>query len=405
MERTEPTRASLRARQAMRGLPDQMVLEAIFNDGPITRPEISGRTNLSKPTVSAAVRRLMQERLIRSAGVRSGNLGRSPISYVVDDAAGYVIGVDIGGTYVRVGAVNLFGELLSLRSERQDEDRHRGLSRQVHTMVEEMRRATAATHSQLLAVAASLPASLHRYGSAGDDPLSTLRERVGLPVITDSSLNLSAIGEKWRGLAGGASDFVFLSIGAEVGAGIVVGDELVRGSRLRAGDIDTVLDLPLRDQGAPRPLGSGLGADALLLQARQLEWLAGAPTAVSEIFERADRDPAARRLINIEARRVAYAAATICALLDPELLVLGGGIGSYPEMHSEVKVHLSGMLERPPRLESSLLRDQAALYGALAVALRDAHDQLFVRGGTRTAGQLRTAADTPGAETRQELQG
>src|SRR5882672_951899 len=97
-ENTVRAGAPTRPGNLLRELSDQTVLEVIFREGPITRPEISAHTSLSKPTVSDAVRRLMQERLIRSAGVRSGKLGRSPVSYVVDDAAGYVIGVDVGGT-------------------------------------------------------------------------------------------------------------------------------------------------------------------------------------------------------------------------------------------------------------------------------------------------------------------
>jgi predicted NBD/HSP70 family sugar kinase len=378
MEDAELTGRSSRVRQTMRGLSEQVVLEAILAAGPITRPEISVRTKLSKPTVSEAIRRLMQERLIRSAGLRSGSPGRSPVSYVVDDAAGHVVGVDIGGSYVRVGAANLFGELLSKRREPQASPDPVELAKQVSTMVVEMVRATAATHSQALAVAVSLPNSWHR-GPAAESLLSLLRERVGVQVISDSHLNLNAIGEKWRGFGAGISDFVFLSVGAECGAGIVVGDELVRGNRLSAGNIEVMLDLPLRDASGPRPLGGGMSADAMLLQARQLEWREGVPTTIEDVFARADREPSARRLISMEARRVAFVGAAICALLDPELLVLGGGIGSHPELHAEVQELLAGMLSEPPRLETSLLRDEAALFGAIATGLRAAHDRLITR--------------------------
>jgi predicted NBD/HSP70 family sugar kinase len=362
----------------MRGLSEQVVLEAILAAGPITRPEIAHRTKLSKPTVSEAVRSLMQERLIRSAGLRPGSRGRSPVSYVVDDAAGHVIGVDIGGSYVRLGAANLFGELLSKRREPQTSSDPAELAKQVGTMVAEMVRATSATHSQVLAVAVSFPHSWHR-GPAATSLVEMLRERVGVPVISDSQLNLNALGEKWRGFGAGISDFVFLSVGAEVGAGIVVGDELVRGHRLTAGNIEVMLDLPLRDATVPRPLGGGMSADALLLQARQLQWREGVPTTIEDVFARVDSEPSARRLLSTEARRVAFVGAAICALLDPELLVLGGGIGSHPELHAEVQELLGGMLSEPPRLETSLLRDEAALFGAIATGLRAAHDRLVGR--------------------------
>ena len=369
-----------RPRNLLRDLSDQAVLEAIFREGPITRPELSTRTGLSKPTVSESVRRLMQERLIRSAGVRSGNLGRSPVSYVVDDAAGYVIGVDVGGANIRVAAVNLFGELLSSRSEPLRQDGGRGLDKQVHAVVREMIRVTAATHSQLLAVAAARTEKWPAEATDAEDPLERLAEQIGVPVFTDSGINLSAIGEKWRGLAGDVSDFVFVTVGAGVGAGIVVSDQLVRGAHFGAGDIAGIPGARGRRVSA---LGSteGMEADALLERARTLDWKGPTPDTIAAIFDRADTEPAARKLIKWEATQLSYAVATICAVVDPELVVLGGGIGSYPALLEPVREMTEPLLSHPVRIESSSLREHAALYGALAVALRDAHEQLFRRGG------------------------
>ena len=62
----------------LRELGEQAVLETIFRRGPITRPEIASATELSKPTVSAAVSRLEQGGLIRATGRRTGQRGRNP---------------------------------------------------------------------------------------------------------------------------------------------------------------------------------------------------------------------------------------------------------------------------------------------------------------------------------------
>src|SRR3954454_19456641 len=88
----------------LRELGEQAVLETIFRKGPITRPEIATTTNLSKPTVSAAVTRLEQGGLVRAAGRRGGQRGRKPVAYVVSARAGFVVGGDSGGRDLRVGA-------------------------------------------------------------------------------------------------------------------------------------------------------------------------------------------------------------------------------------------------------------------------------------------------------------
>src|SRR6516164_8214193 len=86
----------------LRELGEQAVLETIFRQGPITRPEIAAATGLSKPTVSAAVSRLEQGGLVRASGRRAGQRGRQPVAFMVSSRAGFVVGGDIGGTNVRV---------------------------------------------------------------------------------------------------------------------------------------------------------------------------------------------------------------------------------------------------------------------------------------------------------------
>src|SRR5207253_5487352 len=68
-----------------------------------------------------------------------------------------------------------------------------------------------------------------------------LQERLGLPVRLENDVNLAALGEQWRGVARGVDDFVFLSIGTGVGAGVVLAGELHRGRHGAAGEIDFAL--------------------------------------------------------------------------------------------------------------------------------------------------------------------
>src|SRR5438132_5852836 len=85
----------------LRELSEQAVLEVVFRDGPITRPEIAERTGLSKPTVSQAVARLERDGLVHPDGQRRGSPGRVATLYSVNRQAGFVVGVDVGSTRVR----------------------------------------------------------------------------------------------------------------------------------------------------------------------------------------------------------------------------------------------------------------------------------------------------------------
>jgi predicted NBD/HSP70 family sugar kinase len=71
----------------------------------------------------------------------------------------------------------------------------------------------------------------------------------------------------------------------------------------------------------------------------------------------------------------------VCAILDPELVVLGGGIGSSPLLLSPVRGAAAALVPLTARIERSLLGDQAALRGAIAFALHAARSQLIPPGG------------------------
>src|SRR5437763_15570257 len=141
----------------LRELGEQAVLETIFRKGPITRPEIAAATNLSKPTVSAAVSRLEQGGLVRAAGRRAGQRGRAPVAYVVSSRAGFVVGGDIGGTNLRVAAADLFGEPICDLKQPTARDGSRAVGAQVLEMISEVIDEAGAVHGRPLALGISAP--------------------------------------------------------------------------------------------------------------------------------------------------------------------------------------------------------------------------------------------------------
>jgi predicted NBD/HSP70 family sugar kinase len=385
----------------LRELGEQAVLETIFREGPITRPEIAAATTLSKPTVSAAVSRLEQAGLVHAAGIRPGQRGRSPVAYVVSDKAGFVVGGDIGGTNVRVAASDLFGEPICDRKRPTTKDGSRAVGVQILEMVSEVIDEAGATRGRPLALGISAPGVIDQTSGrvtslaynvtpeGGFDPLEVIRDRFDLPVLVDNNVNLAAVGEKWFGLARGISTMVFIGIGAGIGMGIIIDNELVRGAHGAAGEIAY---LPLvGDPFDPRHrLHGGLedevAAAGILEAFNQRRAAAGpGPASVHEVFELARAgDGAARAVIEHVASRLGAAIATVCAIIDPELVVLGGGIGANPLLLRPVRGAAAALVPITARIETSSLGDRAALQGAIAVALQAARAQLLSQGVAAT---------------------
>src|ERR1700757_4420163 len=393
-----PGRAEADSRLSLlRELGEQAVLETIFRTGPITRPEIAAATNLSKPTVSAAVSRLEQGGLVRAAGTRTGQRGRKPVAYVVSSRAGFVVGGDIGGANVRVAAADLFGEPLCDLTQPTAKDGSRAVGQQVLEMISAVIDQAGAVHGRPLALGISSPGVVDQASGrvtslaynvvpeGGFDPLEVIRDRFELPVLLENNVNLAAVGEKWFGLARGVSTMVFIALGAGIGMGIVIDDELVRGAHGAAGEIAY---LPLvGDPFDPRHrlhggLEDDIGAAGIVAAFNERR----APddpelSSVHEVFELAGAGNAtAQSVVDHVASRLGTAIATVCAILDPELVVLGGGIGASPLLLRPARGSAAALAPVTARIETSLLGERAALQGAIALPLHAARTALLSPG-------------------------
>ncbi len=396
----------------LRELGEQAVLETVFRRGPITRPEIAAATNLSKPTVSAAITRLEQEGLVRAAGRRGGQRGRKPVAYVVSQQAGFVVGADIGGANIRVAAADLFGEALGDLKRPTVKDGSRAVGMQILEMVSQVIDQAGAGHGRPLALGISAPGIVDQASGrvtslaynvvpeGGFDPVEVIRDRFDFPVLVENNVNLAAVGEKSFGLARGVSTMVFIAIGAGIGMGIVIDDELVRGAHGAAGEIAY---LPLvGDPFNPRHrlhggLEDEIGAAGIVAAFNEHRGQGDREVStVHEVFELAGTgDAAARSVVDHVASRLGTAVATVCAMLDPELVVLGGGIGASPLLLRPVRGSAAALVPITARIETSLLGERAALQGAIALALHEARAVLLSHGAARRS-RKKVAATSQG---------
>jgi predicted NBD/HSP70 family sugar kinase len=135
-------------------------------------------------------------------------------------------------------------------------------------------------------------------------------------------------------------------------------------------------DRAIRRRGA---LEEAAAAEAVVRTARELG-LVGARTAERVFAAGRRRDPAAVRAIEVEASRLALAIASIAAVLDPEVVVLGGGVARSGDLLIEpIERELHLLVPFRPRIVVSALGDDAVLHGAVATALEAGRQELFRR--------------------------
>ena len=378
----------------LKAINERTALEFIRLMGPVSRAEIARGTGMSKPTVSQALTELERSRLVRSAGRSFGKKGPTAILYELNPRAGWVVGIDIGRAWVRAAIANLTGEIVSQREERtrvrSGQDLISQIAEVAHALAAEAgikwRSVTVATvgspgvfhpSEEKIEFAHALP-GWGRKGLVG-----ALQRELGTKVALENDVNLAALGERWHGLAKEVSNFVYLHVGTGVGAGLVVNGELYRGTTGAAGEVG-YLPLATADPKGRQSRRYGaldVAARAAGVVATAKELGMKPPLNARKVFAAARRgDPVALDVVALEANRIALAVAAIASVIDPELVVLGGGVGSNGDLLLEpVERELKALSPLRPRIEVSGLGQQATLHGAVFVALQAAQDQLFAR--------------------------
>ncbi|WP_441248625.1 ROK family transcriptional regulator [Kitasatospora sp. McL0602] len=384
--------------QRLRSTNEWLLLERLRTGGPASRAQLARDSGLSKPTVSAALASLEQAGLAREAGLLAPERGRVAVLYEPDPTAGHVLGIDIGRGWLRVAVADLAGAVTA----RRDVPNHGRTADEVADAVVEAARAAIAEAGlrpeQVVHAAIGTPgvwdASQQRVRYAANLPgwgRRGLFDRIGAGLDTTISVhndaNLAALGEYARGAGSGSKVFVYLLIGTGLGMGVVSGGKLRQGAHGAAGEIG-FLPLPGGTASAAGTAGTtnsantlehAASAEAVVRTAEQLG-LRGAADA-KQVFDAARTgDPAALAAVQREAEQLAYAVAVAASVLDPDLVVLGGGLGHSADLLlAPVERALHALTPLRPRLAASLLGEDAVLLGALATALDTARPEVFRR--------------------------
>lgn len=213
------------------------------------------------------------------------------------------------------------------------------------------------------------PAGPDRAGLGGPGPPRLLRKEFGgLPLRIDNDVKAATAAELRWGRLSGVSSGLYLNIGTGLGAGIVAGGRVVPGAHGAAGEIAYLLRTPDEPGFAAgrAPLEEHVSGAALASRGAQL---LGAPVSAAALFARW-REPQVRSLLDESVSALAAAVANLCIALDPERVVVGGGLmGAGRPLLKRFRTALDAAVPFPPELTPARFVDEAALYGAVSLAM------------------------------------
>jgi glucokinase len=383
----------------MRQVNRSAILELIRQSSPIARSEIGRLLELSLPTVIRIVDELIEDGLVRSTGETAGETGRPRELLEYNKNGGAVIGIDLGGTKLYGALANIGGEILGEVHKSQHASTGEGSFTLVEEMIRPLVNLAAEKKHKLLGIAIGAPGVTHvKTGMIEwapslnwrDFPLKQrIADRFHLPVVVDNDVNLAVLGEQWFGAGRGVNNLLLLAIGTGMGAGLVIDGVIYRGHHEAAGEVGYILPgvdsfNQRYDQfGAMENIISGTGiadrAKRLLNGSKPgAGWDA---LSASEVFDAARHGESwAKQIVDETVDYLSMVIADISTILDPELIILSGGVSNSTDLLiPPILERLGGVIQHVPRIEVSTLGAKATVMGAISLILHLTKDYYVVR--------------------------
>lgn len=366
---------SFSSRQQIR----RAVIVAAMENAQISRAALARSCGLSKQTMSDVFRDLEEDGWIEVAGRTSGSVGRSAAVYRLAPRRALLFGADVGGTKVHAALADAGGAILAEMEEPTTQAGSDAFAAQLvaccHALAAQAGQPVARIAAGALGIPGAFdPARRELFmvpniagldGYAIEDDLAA---RLGFPVRVDNDVNMAARGEMWRGEGRDTPCFVFIALGTGIGMGIINEGRILSGARGAAGEISTL------------PVG-GDPFDARNFHAGTLERSVGS-VAIRDRYEGAggvprltvraivdaigNGDAVADATLTEVARQIALGIVAICAVLDPQRIVMGGSIGARTELLARIRHVLPLCMPVPPECVVSTLGPRAGLLGTLS---------------------------------------
>ena len=391
----------------LRVLNDRAALDLLLGGEMLTRSQISEYTGVSKVTVSQMLARLEERGLVAIAGEQAGGRGPNAALYSVVPSSAYVAGLYVDFDLVSAAVADVTGRRVAEVSGNPN-----GTDDPVELVRGTIEQACASAGVEVTRLSALVIGSPGVVDPRTGDPrlavnlpawhegaLDALTDAWHKPVVIENDVNLAAMAERADGAAVDADDFVLVWLGVGLGLATILGGRLHRGTAGAAGEIGY---LPVH--GAPlhtdlrHPASGGFQSLAGGNVVRELAAGYGftAPTpaeAVRAAVSAADHGDGshgdgshgdgstdrAEAFLGELAHRVAVGVASVCVVLDPGLVVLGGEVGRAggTALADRVAAAVASIWPSRPRVVPTGVPGEPVLRGAMLAAVARARSALL----------------------------
>jgi glucokinase len=260
----------------------------------------------------------------------------------------WLVGVDLGGTTIKMAFIDYYGHLKE-KWEIPTDKTGKAITTDIAKAIDAKLSELGFTKDKLIGIGMGAPGPVniesglvYKTTNLGwtNYPLKDhLELETGLSVVVDNDANIAAIGEMWKGAGDGAKDLICVTLGTGVGGGIIANGEVVHGVNGAGGEIGHITVVP--EGGAPCNCGK-TGCIETIASATGIVRIATEKLATAEkksmlhtiseitskdVFDAADKgDSLAEEIVDYVTFHLGLALAHISNGLNPEKIVIGGGV-------------------------------------------------------------------------------
>lgn len=364
----------------IRDMNTNFILKTIIEKENISRAEIAKLSGLTKATVSAIVKLLIERRLVEETGSGASEKGRKPIMLKFCPDSGYTLSFDIGLTNISVLAANLAGQTVRYASYATPDSREH-LIPLLCEITEQMTACLPASFYGLVGICLGIHGIVHEnrilfapyYPYASLDMVSPLKERFGVPVYIENEANLSVLGEQCYCFD--CDNIIDISIHSGIGLGIILNGRLYSGIHGYAGEFGhSTIEL----NGRPCPCGNRgcfeqyASEQAILKDFMQLKKMSVLPDIRSflESFRAGDSD--AKTVMDAFTDYIAVGINNILNTLNPEIIVINSSFtAAFPELSDIILKKLPERIRPLCSLKASSLNSRSVLLGGACLSMKN----------------------------------
>jgi len=389
-------------RQLIKELNRTFVVNTILKYEPISRTKIAELTELSLSTVSNIVASLIEKGLVQETGEDKSKGGRKPIMLELNPRIGLAIGIKIGLDGIVAALVNLKGTVLyqisrSIPPKKDKKNVIKSVVEVIRNLVKEARIDFGHVIGCGIGVSGLVDSSCGALiysailGWKNIQFKKLLEKEFNIPVFVDKDVNALALGERRYGAARGINNFVCITIGTGIGAGIILNGEIYHGNSGGAGELGhTIIDKngPLCYCGKHGCLET-FSSESFIIKEAKKALIKGGKTliknllnnndldnlSVSTIIEAAYKgDTIAKNIFEQAGKNLGIGISNFINIVDPEMILMEGRgmeAGEFILRPMQKAIKENSLLKKDIKIFSSRLGKKGWVIGAAELVLKE----------------------------------